>query len=87
MNSLRANERAREPPLFQRGAGGISFGTTQPLAFLEGSLHQVSFWLPEPGWLRFYMWFHIGMGWFLTTLFGVGLTGLVRRVTTGEGSP
>jgi hypothetical protein len=33
------------------------------------------------------MWFHIGMGWFLTTLFGVGLTGLVRRVTTGEGSP
>ena len=28
--------------------------------------------------LRFYLWFHIGAGWILTTLLVVGLTGLVR---------
>ena len=29
-------------------------------------------------WLRRWMWFHIFAGWVLTTLFVVGLTGLIR---------
>jgi hypothetical protein len=30
------------------------------------------------GCLRFYLWFHIILGWFLTTLWVIGLTGLVK---------
>ncbi|MGK7941725.1 MAG: hypothetical protein AB4062_16565 [Crocosphaera sp.] len=30
--------------------------------------------------LRWYLWFHIAMGWFLTTLSLAGFTGLVRRL-------
>lgn len=42
-------------------------------------LHQVKYRLPTGWWLRSYLWIHIGLGWVLTTLFVVGLTGLVRR--------
>ncbi|MCP4568941.1 MAG: hypothetical protein GY841_15305 [FCB group bacterium] len=31
------------------------------------------------GLLRYYLWFHIGCGWLLTSLFVAGLTGLVRK--------
>lgn len=56
-------------------------------------LHQSKYWLPNAnrgpelfnikGWhtgglLRFYLWFHIFMGWALTTLLVVGLTGKMR---------
>jgi sRNA-binding regulator protein Hfq len=30
-------------------------------------------------WLRYYFWFHIAAGWFFTSLFVAGLTGLVKR--------
>lgn len=33
----------------------------------------------DGSWLLGYLWFHIAAGWFLTTLFVVGFTGLVRR--------
>jgi hypothetical protein len=48
-------------------------------------LHQESFWLPDAGkpfgalvWI--YLWIHIAAGWFLSTLFVSGVTGLVRRL-------
>jgi sRNA-binding regulator protein Hfq len=47
-------------------------------------LHQGKYWLPNANrgpagrLLRFYLWFHISMGWALSTLLVVGLTGLVR---------
>ena len=53
-------------------------------------LHQSKYWLPNAkrgnkllglhigGLLRLYLWIHIVMGWALTTLLVVGLTGLVR---------
>ncbi|MGE4293719.1 MAG: hypothetical protein AB7E32_16095 [Desulfovibrio sp.] len=31
------------------------------------------------GWLRLYLWIHILMGWILTSLFVVGLTGMMRK--------
>lgn len=57
------------------------------------NLHQEEYWLPNANrrchagdrglpcgaLLRGYMWLHISMGWILTTLFAVGLTGLVRK--------
>ena len=47
-------------------------------------LHQEEYWLPDPAtrwgwWLRVYLWFHIAMGWILTTLAIMGLTGVVRK--------
>ena len=58
------------------------------------NLHQQGYWLPNPnegfichtcgipvswgGLLRLYLWIHIAAGWVLTTLFVVGLTGLIR---------
>jgi len=58
------------------------------------NLHQEDYWLPNPnkgvfahicsvpvssgGFLRLYLWFHIFVGWVMTTLFVVGLTGLIR---------
>jgi hypothetical protein len=48
-------------------------------------LHQEGFWLPDAGkpfvalvWI--YLWIHIAAGWFLSTLFVSGVTGLVRRL-------
>ena len=56
-------------------------------------LHQGKYWLPNAnrgheipkikglhtgGLLRLYLWIHILMGWLLSTLLVVGLTGLVR---------
>jgi hypothetical protein len=48
-------------------------------------LHQESFWLPDAGkpfgaLVRLYLWIHIAAGWFLSTLFVSGVTGLVRRL-------
>lgn len=46
---------------------------------------QESFWLPDASkgiagmLLRYYFWFHIAAGWFFTSLFVAGLTGLVKR--------
>lgn len=43
-------------------------------------LHQESYWLPkEHGFFRFYLWFHIALGWFLTTIAVVGFTGLIKK--------
>jgi len=41
--------------------------------------HQAKYRLPTGWFLRGYLWIHIGLGWFLTTLLVVGLAGLVRR--------
>ncbi len=41
--------------------------------------HQAKYQLPVLWWLRYYHWFHIFVGWVLTSLFVVGLTGLVRK--------
>ena len=48
-------------------------------------LHQESFWLPDAGkpfgaLVRVYLWIHIAAGWFLSTLFVSGVTGLVRHL-------
>ena len=48
------------------------------------NLHQEDFWLPngkhDVGWyVLLYMWFHIAAGWVLTTVFVVGLTGIVKK--------
>jgi sRNA-binding regulator protein Hfq len=45
--------------------------------------HQESAWVPQDArvigyWLPVYFWFHIAMGWLLTTLGVLGFTGLVR---------
>ena len=56
-------------------------------------LHQETYWEPSSGsyctgwsqndhydpWLRFYLWFQILAGWFVTTLGVAGFTGLVRK--------
>lgn len=44
-------------------------------------LHQEAYWLPsaDRGLYRIYLWLHIGLGWFLTTLAVVGFTGLVKK--------
>lgn len=47
-------------------------------------LHQESYWLPTSdtpgGWFfRFYMWLHIALGWILTTIGVVGLTGIIKQ--------
>jgi hypothetical protein len=46
-------------------------------------LHQESFWLPDAGkpfgaLIRLYLWLHIVAGWFFSTLFVSGVTGLVK---------
>jgi hypothetical protein len=57
------------------------------------NLHQEDYWLPnatknsDAYWcyfqcgrvLRWYLWFHIGIGWIFTTLFVAGLSGLIRK--------
>jgi hypothetical protein len=42
-------------------------------------LHQAKYRLPIGPWLQVYLWVHISLGWILTTLLVVGLTGLVRK--------
>ncbi len=45
----------------------------------DGKLQLGKFKIPMSGKiLRYYLWFHIAMGWALSTLLVVGLTGLVR---------
>jgi ribosomal protein L27 len=41
-------------------------------------LHQEESWRPT-GDAAYYLWFHIALGWLLTTLGVLGITGLVRR--------
>jgi len=48
------------------------------------NLHQEEYWLPAAiggfgNFLCYYLWFHIMMGWVITTLLIAGLTGLARR--------
>ncbi|MDV7339833.1 hypothetical protein RYZ26_09530 [Terasakiella sp. A23] len=54
------------------------------LPFVE--LDQEKYWMPDgkntSGWglaTRIYRWFHIAMGWFLSTLLVAGLAGLVKK--------
>lgn len=42
-------------------------------------LFVVKKWTPRGGYLYYYRWFHITMGWILTTLLVVGLTGLIQK--------
>ena len=47
-------------------------------------LHQESSWLPKydkagVSWVWWYLWFHIVMGWILTTMIAAAITGLMRR--------
>lgn len=47
-------------------------------------LHQETYWLPKAktfwhGFYRFYLWLHIAMGWFLTTIAVVGFTGIIKK--------
>jgi hypothetical protein len=42
-------------------------------------LHQESAWAPDAAWVQYYQYFHILMGWVLTTLGVAGFTGLVRN--------
>jgi hypothetical protein len=42
------------------------------------NLHQEDYWLPT-GFGRWYLWFHIGLGWFFTTIAVVGFTGIIRK--------
>jgi predicted acyltransferase (DUF342 family) len=42
-------------------------------------LHQANYWMPTGNlFLSCYMWFHIVAGWVLSTLFVVGLTGVLK---------
>jgi hypothetical protein len=46
-------------------------------------LHQERFWLPDASKpcgvaIRYYLWVHIAFGWFFSTLFVSGVTGLVK---------
>jgi hypothetical protein len=48
------------------------------------NLQQKDYWAPNSAgprghWARLYLPFHILAGWFFTTLFVVGVTGLIRR--------
>lgn len=36
-------------------------------------------WIISRPYLHYYLWFHIAAGWFLTSFFVAGLTGLIRR--------
>ena len=54
------------------------------LPFVE--LDQEKYWMPDgknkSGWglmTRIYRWFHIAMGWFLSSLLVAGLAGLVKK--------
>ena len=47
------------------------------------NLHQEELWVPtgagRAGWIQYYYWFHICLGWALITLGVAGFTGLVRK--------
>lgn len=42
-------------------------------------LHQESFWIPTTPGFKILMWLHILVGWFLTTIGVVGLSGIVKQ--------
>lgn len=42
-------------------------------------LHQETYWLPRSPGLRVYLWLHIALGWILTTIGVVGLTGIIKK--------
>ncbi len=62
-----------KPPGFN--AVVYSLDTFVPLV----DLHQAKYQLPTSWPLRGYLWIHISLGWVLTTLLAVGVTGLVRQ--------
>lgn len=78
-DSIRADE---APP--RRSFQPIIYSVDTLIPLVD--LREADRWLPTPGPVRWYLWFHITMGWTFSTLFVVGLTGLVRRASTGEGS-
>lgn len=59
--------------------------TFQPLAYSMDvfipilDLQQETSWMPKTGWFRAYMWFHIVMGWVLTTIAVAGFSGLIKK--------
>lgn len=42
-------------------------------------LHQESYWLPNEGQYRIYMWLHIVAGWVLTTIAVTGFAGVLKK--------
>jgi len=42
-------------------------------------LQQEVNWIANKGWVHWYMWAHIILGWFFTTLFVVGFSGLIKK--------
>jgi len=78
------------PPGYQRFSAFV-YSADVLLPIID--FHQETTWLPDStkhvdlwglvsiagAWLRWYLWFHIAMGWILTTLLVVGLTGIVRH--------
>jgi hypothetical protein len=57
-----------------------SFDTFIPFV----SLHQESYWLPDVSkpsgwWVRSWLWFHIALGWFLSTLAALGFSGIIKK--------
>ena len=65
---------ASNDPLPNFNAIVYSLDTFAPLI----DLHQAKYRLPTGWFLRAYLWVHIILGWVLTTLLVVGLTGLVQ---------
>ncbi len=41
-------------------------------------LHQESYWLPHSEFYKWYLWFHISVGWILTTIAVAAFTGLFK---------
>ena len=72
-DSAQFQEIGGDPPVFNTFV--YSLDSFIPLI----DLHQAKYRLPTGCWLRVYHWIHIVFGWTLTTLFAVGLTGLVRK--------
>ncbi len=54
---------------------GNTYESIIKLKFINPTWMQIK----SGGAIRVYLWFHIAFGWILTTLFVVGLTGLVRK--------
>jgi len=63
---------SNDPPKFNSLV--YSIDTFVPLV----DLYQAKYWLPKSWFFRLCHWWLIAFGWILTTLFVVGLTGLVR---------
>lgn len=78
--------------LVARGEVKIEYPAFSPFMYSLDALvpmvdfHQQKYWLPnanaKPPWgwrLRAYLWIHIAAGWFFSTMFVLGITGVARR--------